>query len=184
MKEILKNAEEKMNKTLAKLSQEYTTIRAGRANPAVLDKIMIDYYDTQTPINQLAAISVAEARILVISPWDASSLKAIERGIQQSDLGINPTSDGKVIRIVFPQLTEERRKDLVKQIHKMGEEAKVAIRNIRRESMERLKQLKKEASYSEDEIKDAENQLQRIVDRKCKETDSISSEKENEVMAI
>lgn len=184
MKEILKNAEEKMNKTLAKLSKEYTTIRAGRANPAVLDKIMIDYYDTQTPINQLAAISVSEARILVISPWDASSLKAIERGIQQSDLGINPTNDGKVIRIVFPQLTEERRKDLVKQIHKMGEEAKVAIRNIRRESMERFKQLKKEASYSEDEIKDAENQLQRIVDRKCKETDSISSEKENEIMAI
>ena len=156
MKELLKKAEEKMQKTADRLEHEYTTIRAGRANPAVLDKIMVDYYGVPTQINQMAAVSVAEARILVISPWDASSLKAIEKAIQTSDLGINPTNDGKVIRIAFPQLTEERRKEIVKDVHKLREEAKVAVRNIRRDYMDKLKALKKESGVSEDEIKDGE----------------------------
>ena len=184
MKELLKKAEEKMQKTADRLEHEYTTIRAGRANPAVLDKIMVDYYGVPTQINQMAAVSVAEARILVISPWDASSLKAIEKAIQTSDLGINPTNDGKVIRIAFPQLTEERRKEIVKDVHKLREEAKVAVRNIRRDYMDKLKALKKESGVSEDEIKDGEKKLQVSVDKFCKVIDEIAASKEKEIMEI
>ncbi len=186
MKEILTRSEEKMQKSVDRLAKEYASIRAGRANPAVLDKIMVDYYDTPTPINQMAAVSVAEARILVISPWDPSVLKNIERAILQSDLGINPTNDGKVIRIVFPQLTEERRRDLVKDIKKMQEEAKVAVRNIRRDAMDKFKALKKdkENPISEDEIADGEKRLQHLADEYCKKIDGVAADKETEVMAI
>lgn len=184
MKETLKRAEEKMKKTADRLSHEYTTIRAGRANPAVLDKVMVDYYGTPTPINQMAAVSVTEARILTISPWDASTLRPIEKAIQTSDLGINPMNDGKIIRIAFPQLTEERRKDIVKEVHKYREEAKVAVRNIRRDTMDKFKTMKKESSLSEDEIKDGEKKLQKLVDKYCKEIDNIAAAKENEIMEI
>lgn len=183
MKEILKLAESKMDKSVSRLSEEYKTIRAGRANPAVLDKIMVDYYGVMTPIQQMAAISVSEARILVISPWDATTLKAIERAILQSELGINPTNDGKVIRIAFPQLTEDRRKELAKEINKMKEDAKVAIRNVRRDAMDKIKVLKKEG-ISEDEIKNGEKDLQNLADRYCKKTDEVAADKETEIMEI
>lgn len=184
MKELLQKSESKMQKTVERLSHEYTTIRAGRANPNVLDKILVDYYGTPTQINQMAAVSVSEARILVISPWDATSLKAIEKAIQASDLGINPTNDGKVIRIAFPQLTEERRKEIVKDVHKMREEAKVAVRNVRHDTMDKFKAIKKEGSVSEDEIKDGEKKLQTMVDKFCKEIDSVAAGKEKEIMEI
>lgn len=184
MKDILNLAEEKMNKSVQRLSQEYTTIRAGRANPAILNKILVDYYGTPTPIQQMAAISVIEARTLTISPWDASTLNDIEKAIQQSDIGINPTNDGKVIRITFPQLTQERRQEIVKDVHKMREDAKVALRNIRREAMEKLKQLKKDSGYSEDQIKDAEDSLQKTTDKYGKEIDAVAADKEKEVTEI
>lgn len=183
MNDILNLAESKMKKSVARLTEEYKTIRAGRANPAVLDKILVDYYGAMTPIQQMAAISVSEARILVISPWDTTTLKPIERAILQSDLGINPTNDGKVIRIAFPQLTEDRRKELAKQISKMKEDAKVAVRNIRRDAMEKLKALKKEG-VSEDEIKDEEKNLQDLVDTYCKQLDGVAADKEKEIMEI
>lgn len=186
MKEILATSESKMGKSVDRLAREYATIRAGRANPAVLDKVTVDYYGTPTPINQIAAVSVSEARILVISPWEPTMIKEIERAIQQSDIGINPTNDGKVVRIVFPQLTEERRKDLVKEIHQMKEEAKVAVRNIRREAMDKFKNLKKDKdnSLSEDDIKEGEKKLQRFVDDHCKQIDQVAAKKETEVMEI
>lgn len=184
MKELLEKSESKMHKTVERLEHEYTTIRAGRANPNVLDKILVDYYGTPTQINQMAAVSVSEARILVISPWDATSLKAIEKAIQASDLGINPTNDGKVIRIAFPQLTEERRKEIVKEVHKMREDAKVAVRNIRRDAMDKFKAIKKEGSVSEDEIKDGEKKLQNMVDKFCREIDNVAAGKEKEIMEI
>ena len=143
MKETINNAKEKMTKSLNALDKEFAAVRAGRANPAVLDKVMVDYYGAPTPVNQMAAVSVSEARILVIQPWDKSSLKLIEKAIQASDIGITPTNDGKIIRLVFPQLTEERRKELTKQVKKYTEEAKVAMRNIRRDAMDYLKKLKK-----------------------------------------
>ena len=152
MNEIFKQTEDKMNKTVSVLSSEYASIRAGRANPAVLDKIMVDYYGTPTAINQLAAVSVTEARILTIQPWDASVCRGIERAIQSSDLGINPQSDGKIIRIMFPPLTEERRRDLVKEINKLGEEAKIAVRSIRRDAIDKLKAQKKNSEITEDEL--------------------------------
>ena len=145
MKDVFAKAESKMNKSIDHLMEEYAAIRAGRANPAVLDHIMVNYYDTPTPINQLAAVSVAEARVLVIQPWDMSVLRGIEKAIQTSDLGINPQNDGRVIRLVFPQLTEERRKELTKQVKKYAEEAKVAMRNIRRDGMDYVKALKKKS---------------------------------------
>lgn len=184
MKEVLSNSKDKMQKSVDRLAQEYTTIRAGRANPAVLDKIMVDYYGTPTPINQMAAVSVSEARILVVSPWDATILQEIEKAIQQSDLGINPANDGKVLRIAFPQLTEDRRKEIVKEIHKMREDTKVAIRNIRRDSMDKFKAMKKDSGISEDEIKDGEDDLQKLVDKYCKLADNVCESKEKEVMEI
>lgn len=184
MKELLQKAETKMNKSIKALENEYAAIRAGRANPAVLNKIMVEYYGTPTPIQQVAAISVAEARVLVIQPWDMSCLRSIEKAILTSDLGINPTNDGKVIRIAFPQLTEERRKEIVKDIHKLAEESKVAIRSIRRDTNEKLKTLKKDATITEDDLKDGEKQVQTLTDKYCKVADDTAKSKEKEIMAI
>ena len=150
----------------------------------MLDKISVDYYGAETPINQVAAVSVSEARVLVIQPWDASMLKAIEKAIQTSDLGINPTNDGKVIRITFPQLTEERRRDIVKQIHKLGEEAKVAVRSIRRDAMEKFKSMKKNGDITEDDLKDCEKKVQNLTDKYCEEMETLSKHKEKEIMEI
>lgn len=184
MKEIFKNTEKKMKKTIDVLNSEYTSIRAGRANPAVLDKIMVDYYETPTPINQLAAISVTEARTLTIQPWDVSVTSMIEKAIQTSDLGINPQTDGKIIRIIFPPLTEDRRKEIVKDISKLSEDAKVAIRNTRRDAIDKLKAMKKSSEITEDDLKYAEKHTQELTDKYCKEIDDISSKKEKEVMEI
>ena len=176
--------EEKMNKTLNALSNEFAGVRAGRANPAVLDKIVVDYYGVPTQINQMAAISITEARILLIQPWDASTIKSIEKAINTSDLGINPQSDGKVIRIVFPQLTEERRRDLGKSLHKYAEEAKVAIRSIRRDAIEKFKEMKKKAEITEDDLKNSEKNMQDLTDRYCKEIDVMTAKKEKEIMEV
>lgn len=184
MKEQLKVTNEKMEKSIKALHNELGSIRAGRANPAVLDRIMVDYYGSQTPINQMAAISVAEARILVIQPWDKTSLNAIEKAIQASDLGINPTNDGNVLRIAFPQLTEDRRKELVKQIHKTGEESKVAVRSIRRDSMEKFKTMKKNAEITEDDLKNCEKDVQNLTDKFIKQVDDVIAEKEKEIMSV
>lgn len=184
MNEILTKAEEKMAKTVHVLQTEYTAIRAGRANPAVLDHVMVDYYGTPTPINQLAAVSVAEARVLNIQPWDGSVCRVIEKAIQTSDLGMNPQSDGRVIRLIFPQLTEDRRKDIVKEIGKMAEEAKIALRSIRRDAIEKLKDAKKRAEITEDDLKVAEKKTQDITDKKVKEIDTVLAVKEKEIMSI
>ncbi len=184
MEQIFQNTEDRMAKSVHVLSSEYAAIRAGRANPAVLDKIMVDYYGTPTPINQLAAVSVTEARTLTISPWDASVTKGIEKAIQTSDLGINPQTDGKTIRIIFPQLTEDRRRDIVKDISQMGEEAKVAVRSIRRDAIDKLKKMKKQSEITEDDLKHAEKHTQQLTDQYCKEIDEISTKKEKEIMAI
>ncbi len=184
MKTVLEHTEEKMKKTIHILQVEYSEIRAGRANPNVLDKITVDYYGAPTPINQLAAVSVSEARVLVIQPWDAGSCSTIEKAIQKSDLGINPQSDGKVIRLIFPQLTEERRKEIVKDISKMKEQSKVAVRNTRRDAIDKLKKMKKESEITEDDLKDAEKLTQELTDKYCKEIDSISDKKEKEIMEI
>lgn len=184
MQEVLTQAETKMKKTLSVLTNEYTTIRAGRANPAVLDKIMVDYYGTPTAVNQLAAISVSEARLLTIQPWDATSVRAIEKAILSSELGINPQSDGKVIRLMFPQLTEERRRDITKDIAKMSEEAKVAVRSIRRDAIEKLKTMKKNSEISEDDLKLGEKKTQDLTDKYCKEVDGLFDKKQKEIMEI
>ncbi len=184
MNERLKVYSEKMEKTIRVLENEFAAIRAGRANPAVLDKVTVDYYGVPTPIQAVAAISVAEARILVIQPWDKSTLKAIEKAIQASDIGINPTNDGSVIRVVFPPLTEERRKDICKQIRKQGEESKVAIRSIRRDANEKMKALKKSSEISEDEQKDLEDETQKLTDKFCKRIDEIAANKEKEIMEV
>ena len=184
MKEKLQVYNEKMEKTIRILESDYASIRAGRANPAVLDKITVDYYGTPTPIQSLAAVSVSEARILVIQPWDKSTLKAIEKAIQVSDLGINPANDGMVIRIVFPPLTEERRKDICKQIRKQGEDSKVAIRSIRRDANDTFKKQKKSSEISEDEQKTLEEDMQKLTDKFCKRIDEIASKKETEILEI
>lgn len=184
MKETLNVAKEKMEKCVAALESEFTTIRAGRANPAVLDKIQVDYYGAMTPINNMAAISVSEARILVIQPWDASAIKAIEKAILASDIGITPTNDGKALRIVFPQLTEERRKELSKQVSKYGEEAKVSIRNIRRDAMDKFKAMKKNSEITEDDMKNCEKDVQNITDKFCDKIDAVCADKEKEIMTI
>ena len=184
MNERLKHYNEKMEKTIRVLENEYSAIRAGRANPAVLDKITVDYYGTPTQIQAMAAISVSEARILVIQPWDKSTLRSIEKAIQASDIGINPTNDGTVIRIVFPPLTEERRKEICKQIKKQGEDSKVAIRSIRRDANEKFKALKKSSEVSEDAEKDLEDQMQKMTDKFCKRIDEIAAKKEKEILEI
>ena len=184
MKTVLKETEDKMKKTLQRLESDFAAIRAGRANPAVLDKVTVDSYGAPTPLNQMAAISVSEARILVIQPWDMSSLKSIEKAILASDVGITPTNDGKVLRLVFPQLTEERRKELCKSIKKYGEECKVAVRNVRRDAMEKIKAMKKNSELTEDEVKTGEKDIQKITDKYCDSADKLVSEKEKEVMSI
>ena len=184
MKEQLDITKEKMSKSLNSLGNELASIRAGRANPAILDKVMVDYYGAPTPINQMAAISVAEARILVIQPWDATSLKAIEKAILASDVGITPTNDGKALRLAFPQLTEERRKDLCKSIKKYGEECKVAIRSIRRDSIEKFKAMKKNSEISEDDMKDCVKKVQDLTDKFCADVDKEIAAKEKEIMSI
>lgn len=184
MKSVIDNAQTKMNKSISALENEYSSIRAGRANPAVLNKISVDYYGAMTPIQQMAAISVSEARVLVIQPWDMSALSSIEKAIQTSDLGINPTNDGKVIRIAFPPLTEERRKEIVKDIHRMAEECKVAIRSIRRDANEKLKSMKKDNIITEDDLKDGEKQVQNLTDKFCKNADECAKAKEKEIMEL
>lgn len=176
--------EEKMKKTISVLKQDFAAIRAGRANPALLDKIMVDYYGAPTPINQLASISVSEARTMVISPYDRSSKKSIEKAIQASDLGINPQDDGTVLRLVFPPLTEERRRELGKHIAKLGEESKVAIRSIRRDANDKLKAKKKNSELSEDAVKDLEKDIQDLTEKFCKDIDVIAMAKEKEIMEV
>ncbi len=184
MKETINNAKEKMTKSLNALDKEFAAVRAGRANPAVLDKVMVDYYGAPTPVNQMAAVSVSEARILVIQPWDKSSLKLIEKAIQASDIGINPTNDGNVIRLAFPQLTEERRKELCKSIKKYGEDCKVAIRSIRRDTMDKLKNMKKNSEITEDDLKDCEKKVQDLTDKFCADADKAVADKEKEIMTV
>ncbi len=184
MNEQIKNAEGKMEKCIKSLEHELSTIRAGRANPAVLDKVMVDYYGTPTPIQQMAAVSVSEARNLLIKPWDKSQLKAIEKAILNSDIGINPTNDGESLRLSFPQPTEERRKELVKQIKKFGEEAKVTLRNVRRDTLEKFKTMKKNGEITEDDLKDMDKEIQKITDKFCGNVDSVIAVKEKEIMSI
>ena len=176
--------EEKMMKTVSVYEENLAEIRAGRANPAILNKITIDYYGTPTPINQVAGISVPEARLIVIQPWDGSILKEIEKEILKSDIGINPSNDGKVIRLAFPELNEERRKEIVKDIRKMAEEAKVAIRSIRRDAIDDAREEEKNSVITEDELKLAENNIQKLTDNKVNEIDQILEGKEKEVMSI
>lgn len=184
MKEQMNTAKEKMTKSLNALGNEFASIRAGRANPAVLDKVLVDYYGASTPVNQMAAISVAEARILVIQPWDKSTLKLIEKAILASDIGINPTNDGNAIRLAFPQLTEERRKELCKTIKKYGEECKVTIRSIRRDTMEKFKAMKKNSEITEDDLKDCEKKVQDLTDKFCADVDKSVADKEKEIMTV
>ena len=178
------NLKEKMEKAISVYSERLSEVRAGRANPAILNKVMINYYGTPTPINQVAGISVPEARLIVIQPWDMSVLKDIEKAILASDIGINPNNDGKVIRLAFPELNEERRKEIVKDIRKMAEESKVAIRSIRREGMDEVKEKQKSGEITEDEQKSGENQIQKITDNKIAEIDKVAEAKEKEVMSI
>ena len=184
MKELLKNTEEKMNKTVAVLERDYKAVRAGRANASVLDRITVDYYGAPTPIQQMAAVSVPEPRVLMISPWDATTLKSIEKAILTSDIGINPQNDGRVIRLAFPPLTEERRKEIVKDVKKMAEENKVAIRNTRRDALEKLKGLKKDNTITEDDVTNGEKKIQTLTDKYCKEIDELAALKEKEILEI
>ena len=178
------NLKERMEKTINNFSEKLSEVRAGRANPAILNKVKIDYYGTPTPINQVAGISVPEARLIVIQPWDASILKDIEKAILASDIGINPNNDGKVIRLSFPELNEERRKELVKDIKKMAEEAKVAVRAVRRDGIEEAKAEQKEGNMTEDELKQAENEIQKITDKEIEEIEEILEKKEKEIMSV
>ena len=184
MKELIKNTEEKMNKTVAVLERDYKSIRAGRANAAVLDKIAVDYYGVPTPIQQMAAVSVPEPRVLMIQPWDATTLKTIEKAILTSDIGINPQNDGRVIRLSFPPLTEERRKEIVKDVRKIAEDSKVAVRNNRRDAIEKLKGLKKNNLVTEDDVTNGEKQIQNLTDKYCKEIDELAALKEKEILEI
>ena len=184
MENLLSVVEDKMKKTLSVLQNDLGNIRAGRANPALLEKIQVDYYATPTPIQQMAAVSVAEARILVIQPWDKSSMGAIEKAIQKSDLGINPTNDGNVIRITFPQPTEERRKELCKQVKATAEDAKIAIRAVRRDANDKAKAQKKASEISEDDLKVLEKDIQALTDDNIKEVDKIAAAKEKEILEI
>lgn len=176
--------EDKMKKTLASLNSEYTTIRAGRANPHVLDKITVDYYGVPTPLNQVGNITVPEPRLLQIQPWDTSLIKAIEKAINSSDLGINPGNDGKVIRLVFPELTEERRKALTKDVKKKAEDAKVALRNVRRDAIDTFKKQEKKSEISEDELKDLEDKIQKLTDKYVAEIDKACDEKSKDILTV
>lgn len=184
IKEIIKLADEKMNKTISVLNQELASMKAGRANPKMLDKIEAEYYGSPTPLNQLANISVPEARILLIQPYDKTAIKEIEKAILKSDLGLNPSNDGSAIRLTIAELTEETRKKLVKTIKKTGEDAKVAIRSIRRDANDKIKGLKKNSEITEDELKNAEDKVQKETDKFVKEVDKLVSAKEQEVMTV
>ena len=184
MKSEYKVFEEKMRKSINSVSADFAAVRAGRANAAVLDRIMVDYYGTPTPIQQIASIGSPDPRTLTIQPWDASAVKLICKAIQESDLGINPQNDGKVIRLAFPQLTEERRKELVKQIAKYAEGGKVAVRNIRRDAVESFKTQKKNGEITEDDMKIAEKDIQKMTDDMCKEIDELLAKKEQELLAV
>ena len=184
MDERLQQYEGKMKKTYANLESELMTIRAGRANPHVLDRIRVDYYGTPTPIQQVANVTVPEARMIQIQPWEANMVKAIEKAILASDVGITPTNDGRLIRLVFPELTEERRKDLVKEVRKKGENAKVAVRNIRRDANDSLKKLGKNSDVSEDEIKELEEKVQKMTDNFVKDIDKAIEEKSKEILTV
>ena len=176
--------ENKMKKTIEVLQGQYSTIRAGRANPSVLDQIKVEYYGTPTPINQIAGVSTPDPRTLMITPWDAASLKLIEKAIMTSDLGINPANDGRFLRLVFPQPTEERRKELIKQVNKYAEDSKVAIRNIRRDAVESFKAQKKKGEITEDDLADTEKDLQKLTDNYIKELDKVAQKKEAEIKEI
>lgn len=182
--ELTKPYEEKMKKTISVLESDYATIRAGRANPHVLDKIMVDYYGTPTPVNQVGNVTVPEARLIQIQPWDTSTLKAIEKAINMSDLGINPNNDGKVIRLVFPELTEERRKELNKDVKKKAEAAKVAIRNIRRDGMDAFKKMEKKKEITEDDLKNLEDETQKLTDKFIADIDKKCDEKCKDILAV
>ena len=184
MNELIKNTEEKMNKSIDALEREYKSVRAGRANAAVLDRVNVDYYGVPTPVQQMAAISVPEPRTLLITPWDKSTLKDIEKAILTSEIGINPQNDGTCIRLNFPPLTEERRKDIVKDIRKKGEDAKVAVRNQRRDALDKLKALKKNNAITEDDEANGEKKIQNLTDKFCKEIDELAGIKEKEIMEI
>lgn len=183
-KEELKPFEDKMKKTLSVLKEEFVGIRAGRANPSILDRVLVDYYGVPTPITQLGNISVSEGRIILIQPWDMSIIKDIEKAIQKSDIGINPNNDGKTIRLIFPPLTEERRKELTKIVKKYGEEAKVAIRSIRRDAIEHFKNQKKNSLITEDDLKDAEKDVQNLTDKYIQEIDKAVDNKEKEILEV
>ena len=184
IKDIINNSEEKMKKTISVLNSELSTMKAGRANPTMLDRIQVEYYGSLCPLNQVANVSAPEPRVLMITPWEKPLLKDIERAILKSDLGLNPSNDGSVIRLIIPELTEETRKNLVKNVKKTGEDAKVAVRSVRRDANEKIKALKKDSDISEDEIKKGEDQVQKITDSYVKEIDNIISAKEKEIMSI
>jgi ribosome recycling factor len=182
--DIYLDTSEKMEKTINALKDDLASVRAGRANPHILDRVRVDYYGTPTPLNQVGNIMVPEARLLVIAPWDPSLIPAIEKALQVSDIGIMPSNDGKVIRLVFPELTEERRRNLVKMVRKMGEESKIAIRNLRRQANEMLKKEQKNSTITEDDLKDGEEEVQRMTDERIKLIDKLVEEKEKEIMEV
>ena len=182
--EVMNNAKDKMQKSCAAYERDMMGLRAGRANPQLLDRIMVDYYGTPTPIPQIGNISSPEPRLLVIAPWEAKMIPQVEKAIQKSDLGLNPSNDGKIIRLVFPELNEERRRDLTKVASKGAEEAKVAIRNIRRDAVEQVKKMKKNSEITEDDQRDAEEDMQKITDKAIKEVDEIYAKKEKEIMEV
>ncbi len=184
MNTVINTAEEKMGKAMDALEREFKAVRVGRASPAVLNKITVDYYGAPTPIQQMAAISVPEPRMLQIQPWDATTLKAIEKAIQVSDIGINPQNDGRVIRLSFPPLTEERRREIVKDIRKMAEDSKVAVRNCRRDALEKLKAMKKSSEITEDDQQNGEKKIQTLTDKYCAEADSLAAAKEKEILEL
>ena len=184
MSDFVKDAESKMQKTIEAVKADFASVRAGRANASVLDRVQVEYYGSPTPLNQVASISSPDPRQLVIQPWDSSLLREIEKAILTSELGINPQNDGKVIRLTFPQLTEERRKELTKQVRKYAENGKVAIRNIRREAMDKYKAMQKKSEMTEDEYKECEEEMQKMTDQRCKEIDTLTEAKEKELMAV
>lgn len=184
MQEVFDFANEKMEKSLTALHNEFATMRAGRASASLLDKVSVDYYGVPTPVQQMAAVSVSEGRILAIQPWDVSTISTIEKAIQASDLGVNPQDDGKVIRLIFPPLTEEKRKALAKDVSKYGEEAKVAVRSVRRDCIDKLKKLKKDSEITEDDLHSGEEKIQKITDKFIKRIDEMVEEKEQDIMAI
>lgn len=182
--EMIREADTHMSKTVNVVKQELTTLKAGRANPQILDRVMVDYYGTPTPITQVGNISAPEPRVLVIQLWEATMLKPVEKAILQSDLGINPTNDGKVIRLIIPELTQERRKELVKTVHKVAEDGRVAIRAIRRDTLEALKKMQKKSEITEDDMRSAEKEIQKVHDKQIKAVDDLASAKEKEIMSV